>query len=163
MADLYTQLPLRLLRDPLHLIALGFGSGYAPRAPGTVGTVVGIVLYVLASPLPIGWYVGITTLAFVIGIWVCGRAARHLGVADHPAIVWDEVVGYLVTMAGVPPEPVWIVAGFLLFRVLDILKPWPVQVLDRRLKGGLGIMLDDAGAGLMSLAILQGVAKLAQY
>lgn len=153
-------LPLHWLRDPLHLLALGFGSGYAPKAPGTFGTLTGVAIYLLAQSLPLAWYVAFTTLGFALGVWACGRAARDLGVHDHPGIVWDEVIGYLVTMTAAPQGAVWVLAGFLLFRLFDIVKPWPISWLDRRVQGGAGIMIDDLAAGFMAMATLQVIAKL---
>ncbi len=97
---------------------------------------------------------------FVLGVWVCGKAGRELGVHDHPAIVWDEVVGYLVTMTAVPVDWGWLLGGFLLFRLFDILKPWPVRWFDRRVPGGVGVMADDLVAGLMAWGVLQVVLVL---
>ena len=144
----------RLLADPGHLLALGFGTGCAPVAPGTFGTLAGIPLFVVLQWLPLPVYAGVVALAFVAGIWLCGRTARALGVHDHSGIVWDEVVGYLVTMTAVPVKWPWIVAGFLLFRLLDIWKPWPIRILDRRVGGGFGIMLDDLAAGIFAAIML---------
>lgn len=146
------------LTSPVHLLALGFGTGLAPKAPGTVGTLVGIPAYALLVLLP-GWgYLLATLAAMAGGVWICGRAARDFGVHDHPAIVWDEVVGFLVTMIGAPVGVSWVVTGFLLFRVFDVLKPWPIGWLDRRVGGGLGIMVDDVLAGVYALVLLQLLA-----
>lgn len=147
-------IPLTLLRDPGHFLALGFGSGLMPRAPGTAGTVVAIPLYLLCMPLSFWIYCTVLLLAFLLGIYLCGRTARVLGVHDHPGIVWDEVVGYGLTMAWAPPGWIWVLLGFIAFRLFDILKPWPIRVLDRRLGGGFGIMLDDVLAGLAAAAVL---------
>ena len=95
----------RVFRDPVHFLALGFGSGCAPTAPGTFGTLAAIPLYLLMQPLPLWIYLLLTGAGFVLGIWICDRAARDLGVHDHPAIVWDEVIGYFVTMIAAPPMP----------------------------------------------------------
>ncbi|MEJ2322344.1 MAG: phosphatidylglycerophosphatase A, partial [Gammaproteobacteria bacterium] len=140
------------LRKPSHLLAFGFGSGLAPVAPGTAGTLVGIPLFMLLSQLPLAAYLLLTLALFVIGVRVCGLCSRDLGVHDHGGIVWDEIVGYLVTMIAVPFAWQWILSGFLLFRLFDILKPWPIRWLDRRVKGGFGIMVDDLLAGLFALA-----------
>jgi len=142
-------------RRPHHWLAFGFGSGLLPKAPGTWGTLVGIPVYLLLAPLPHEGYLLVTLALFGLGVWACGKTGRELGVHDHGAIVWDEVVGYLVTMAGVPGDWQWLLAGFLLFRLFDILKPWPIRWLDRRVKGGLGVMLDDVAAGLMAWVVLQ--------
>ncbi len=145
----------RLLADPGHLLALGFGTGLAPTAPGTFGTLAGVVLYLPASRLALLPYLGLTLALLVLGVWLSGRCAGKLGVHDHPAIVWDEVVGLFVTMTAAPPGAGWLLAGFGLFRLFDILKPWPIAVLDRRLGGGLGIMLDDVLAGVVAALCLQ--------
>lgn len=148
------RIPLRLLADPGHLLALGFGAGCIPAAPGTFGTLAAIPLFLALHLLPLPGYVLVTALAFVLGIALCGRTARRLGVHDHSGIVWDEVVGYLVTMIGLPAQWPWIAAGFVLFRVLDIWKPWPIRILDRHVGGGLGIMLDDLAAGILAAIVL---------
>lgn len=145
----------RLLADPGHLLALGFGTGLVPVAPGTFGTLAGLVLYLPARRLPLVPYLLVTLAGLALGIWLCGRCARRLGQPDHPAIVWDEVVGFFVTMTAAPAGGGWLVAGFVLFRFFDILKPWPVAVLDRRVGGGLGIMLDDVLAGVYAGLCLQ--------
>jgi phosphatidylglycerophosphatase A len=133
-----------------HWIAFGFGSGLVRRAPGTAGTVAAIPLYLLLSLLAWPFYVGILVLLILVGIWACEHAARDLGSKDPSAIVWDEWVGFLVTMVAAPSGWWWVFAGFLLFRLFDIWKPWPVSVADRRVSGGLGIMLDDLIAGAMA-------------
>ncbi|MBT3058493.1 MAG: phosphatidylglycerophosphatase A [gamma proteobacterium symbiont of Ctena orbiculata] len=138
------------MRKPTHLLAFGFGSGLLPKAPGTYGTLVGVPLYLLMQPLPLLSYILLVALGFVAGLWLCQRAAEDLGVHDHSGIVWDEMVGYLAAMAFAPPGWIWIVIGFLLFRLFDIFKPWPIRWIDRRVKGGLGIMLDDLAAGIYS-------------
>ena len=155
-----TPIPVQRLRDPVILVAAGLGSGCAPRAPGTAGTLVGVLVYLPLAPLPLGPY-GLLTLAlFLLGVPLCTAAARRLGVHDHPGIVWDEVVGYLVTMTAAPAGWPWVAAGFLLFRLFDIAKPWPIRSIDRRVAGGLGIMLDDVLAGLFAAAALQALAWL---
>ncbi|MDZ7787914.1 MAG: phosphatidylglycerophosphatase A [Halofilum sp. (in: g-proteobacteria)] len=142
------------LRDPLLLLALGFGSGLVRRGPGTAGTVVGVGLYLLIASLPTAAVVAVTVVVVAVGIPLCGYAARRLGVHDDPGIVWDEIAGYLVTMLLLPFEALWIVAGFVLFRILDIAKPWPIGWLDRRLGGGTGIMIDDILAGAVACLVL---------
>jgi len=145
---------LMLLRNPVHFLSLGFGSGLFPIAPGTAGTLVAIPVYFLLAGLDIYTYLGITLFMFGLGIYLCGETSHALGVEDHPAIVWDEIVGYLITMIAVPAKLEWVLAGFLLFRLFDILKPWPIRVLDRSIKGGMGIMLDDVLAGIFSALVL---------
>jgi phosphatidylglycerophosphatase A len=136
------------MRNPLHLLAFGFGSGLAPKAPGTFGTLVALPLYLLMQGLPLPVYLGLVVAGFLIGIWLCGRTSADLGVHDHGGIVWDEIIGYLLTMAFAPSGWIWLVVGFLLFRFFDILKPWPIRWFDRRVPGGFGIMLDDLLAGV---------------
>lgn len=147
----------RLLLHPLDFLALGFGSGLVPRAPGTAGTVAAIPVYLLASSLKLPVYLLLVALMFLAGIAICAHTARRLGVHDHPGIVWDEIVGYLVTMAMAPAGWLWIVIGFVLFRLFDIVKPWPIRWLDKHVHGGFGIMLDDLLAGLFAAALLQGM------
>lgn len=149
------RIPARQLLHPVDFLALGFGSGLLPVAPGTAGTLVAIPVYLLLQPLAAHWYVALVVLLALAGIAVCGKTASHLGVHDHPAIVWDEIVGYLVTMTFAPPGWLWIVLGFVLFRLFDIAKPWPIRWFDRQVGGGLGIMLDDLLAGVFSAALLQ--------
>jgi phosphatidylglycerophosphatase A len=139
------------LKKPSHLLAFGFGSGLAPVAPGTFGTLVGIPFFILFSPASLPIYLFLTVLMFLVGVFVCERCSRDLGVHDHGGIVWDEITGFLVTMIAVPFAWQWIVSGFLLFRFFDILKPWPIRWLDRRVKGGFGIMVDDLIAGFLAL------------
>jgi len=150
----------RVFRDPVHFLALGFGSGCAPKAPGTFGTLAAIPLYLLLQPLPLWIYLLLTAAGFVLGVWVCDRTARDLGVHDHPAIVWDEVIGYWITMIAAPPGWLWVMAGFALFRLFDILKPWPIQQADRKVGGGFGIMFDDVLAAGYAWLVLQGLAWL---
>jgi len=143
-----------------HWLAYGFGSGLLPKAPGTWGTLAAVPLYLLLPPLSLPLYLAITVLAFAVGVWACGRVGEELGVHDHPAIVWDEVVGFFITMTAAPAGWPWLVAGFALFRLFDIWKPWPIGPVDQRVKGGLGVMLDDVLAGLMALGVLQVAASI---
>lgn len=151
---------LELMRDPRGFLALGFGSGLAPKAPGTFGTLAAIPLYALCYSWPLWSYLALCLVLFAAGVYFCGYATAQLGVHDHPAIVWDEVVGYLLTMIAAPHGWQWWLAGFALFRLFDILKPWPVRVADQQLHGGLGIMLDDALAAVYAWLCLQGLALL---
>lgn len=148
------------MSDPVHLLAAGFGTGLAPRAPGTAGTLAGVLLYLALAALPLPVYLGLSLGLFLLGVWICGRAARDLNAHDHPSIVFDEMIGYLVTMAGAPFGIGWLALGFVLFRFFDIVKPWPISLLDRKVPGGFGIMLDDLAAGLLALAVLQAVRGL---
>lgn len=145
------------LKNPVVLIAVGFGSGLAPKAPGTAGTVVAVPLYLLMQSLPLVSYLLITTCLFIAGIWICAYTAEKLGVHDHPSIVIDEIVGYLITMVAAPEGWLAVAIGFILFRLLDALKPWPISWFDRSVNGGLGIMLDDVVAGIIAMAIIQGL------
>jgi len=144
----------RLLWHPADLLALGFGSGLVPRAPGTAGTVAAIPVYLLLQPLALHIYLVLVAILFLVGIPMCAHTARRLGVHDHPGIVWDEIVGYLVTMAFAPPGWLWIGLGFVLFRLFDILKPWPIKWFDSKVGGGFGIMVDDLLAGIAAAAVL---------
>lgn len=152
------RLTLADLAEPRRFLALGFGSGLAPVAPGTFGTLAAVPLYLLLQPLPAGYYLAMLLLTFLLGIWLCDVTARQLGVHDHPGIVWDEFVGYWITMFAAPPGWLWIVLGFALFRIFDVLKPWPIRWIDRKVDGGFGIMLDDVLAGVFGLAVLQLLA-----
>lgn len=144
-----------LLAHPVQLLAFGFGSGLAPKAPGTFGTLVAVPLYLLLMPLPVLWYGVLVLLAFAVGVYLCDRTAKALGVHDHPGIVWDEIVGYLITMAAAPAGWMWVLLGFALFRLFDIWKPWPIRWVDRRVGGGFGIMLDDVLAGVYGAILLK--------
>ena len=143
------------MKRPVMWLATGFGAGLSPVAPGTAGSLVGVLFYLAMAGLPLVLYLALVLLLAVIGIRVCDRAGEILGVTDHPGIVWDEIVGVLITMAATPPSWQGVVSGFALFRLFDILKPWPVARIDRGVKGGLGVMLDDVMAGLYALACLQ--------
>jgi len=146
--------PRSLLRHPVHLLSLGFGSGCMRKAPGTWGTVAALPVYGLFFWVPAPVYVAILVLGFVLGVWLCSRTAEALGVHDHPAIVWDEFIGLWIALALQPTSLPWILAAFALFRIFDILKPWPIGWLDKRVSGGFGIMIDDVLAGLYALGLL---------
>lgn len=137
-------------------LAFGFGSGLAPKAPGTFGTLAAVPLYLLLTQLDLLTYSALVVLAGIVGIWICGKASKELNVHDHPGIVWDEFVGFWVTMWMLPTTWYTVLAGFALFRFFDIVKPWPIRFYDKNLGGGLGIMLDDILAGIASCAILHG-------
>lgn len=141
--------------SPVHFLAFGFGSGLSPVAPGTAGTLAAIPLYLLLAQWPLWGYVLATLVISVAGIWICGESSRLLGVHDYSGIVWDEFAGFLLTMLAAPVGWGWIVAGFCLFRLFDVWKPWPVRVADRNIHGGLGIMLDDILAGIYAFLCLQ--------
>ena len=144
----------RILRQPVHFLAFGFGAGLAPKAPGTFGTLVAVPIVAFVMHFGFQEHVGFTVAAFLAGIWICGESARRLGVHDHSGIVWDEIVGFSVTMLAAPSNWYWFVIGFVLFRLFDIWKPWPIREADHRLHGGFGIMLDDVIAGAFAAALL---------
>ncbi|MGB1560165.1 MAG: phosphatidylglycerophosphatase A [Sinimarinibacterium flocculans] len=153
-----------ILSTPEHLIAFGFGTGLSPVAPGTVGTLVGVLLFLPLSLLDAPVYAAVLAVLFASGCWICGESARLLGVHDHGGIVFDEIVGYLVAAAPLlcfAPQPPLVVAlsmfaAFGLFRLFDIWKPWPIRALDRSVHGGFGIMLDDLLAGAAAALPLWG-------
>jgi phosphatidylglycerophosphatase A len=150
--------PRSIWRNPKHFLAFGFGAGASPIMPGTIGTLVGVLVFMTLSEASLWNYLLITTVAFFLGIWLCGSTAKEIKVHDHPGIVWDEIVGYLIAMIGLPFSFPWIVAGFVLFRAFDIFKPWPIKWIDSYVHGGFGIMLDDVLAGIYTLIVLQFVA-----
>ncbi len=146
------------LRNPLHFLAVGLGSGLAPKAPGTFGTLAAIPLYLLISNLASPLYLALLVAATLLGFWCCHQTSKDMGVHDHKAIVWDEFVGFWITMFAAPAGWLWILLGFILFRFFDVLKPWPISWLDKHLHGGVGIMMDDVVAGLAAFACLQALA-----
>jgi len=150
-----TKYPSSVWRNPIHFIAFGFGTGTSRVAPGTCGTLVAIPLFILLQDQTILMYLFYVIVLFFFGIWICAVTSRDLGMEDHPGIVIDEITGFLLAMTASPPGWLWIVCGFLLFRLFDIWKPWPIHVIDRKLGGGLGIMLDDVVAGLFAMMVLQ--------
>jgi len=154
------KIPPKLLMHPWHFFSLGFGSGLAPFAPGTFGTLAAIPLYLLCTELPLWAYLSLIMLSFIVGVYWCGATSKALGVHDHSGIVWDEIVGFFITMIAVPPTLTNIVLGFLLFRLFDIWKPWPIKLLDEKVSGGFGIMIDDVLAGVFALLCLQGLIVL---
>jgi len=143
-----------------HFLALGFGSGLAPKAPGTFGTLVALPLVWLLSLAGTAWFVAFLVAGTLLGIYVCGKTAADVGEHDHGAIVWDEVIGFTLTMLLIPVTLTTLLLGFVLFRFFDIVKPWPIRWFDRRVHGGFGIMLDDLLAALPALAILHGLLYL---
>jgi len=146
--------PKTVLQSPACFFALGAGLGLSPKAPGTVGTLLAIPLLFL-MPQSVLAYLLVVAVLFAFGVWCCDVCARELGVHDHPGIVWDEVVGYLLVMVAVPRTLMFVVAGFILFRIFDILKPWPIRWVDKRIHGGIGIMLDDVLAAVFAGLMLQ--------
>ena len=150
----------KVLTSPINFLAFGFGSGLAPFAPGTFGTLAAIPIYLLMQPLSLPIYLVIVAIVSIVGIWICDISSKSLGVHDHSGIVWDEFAGYFVTMIAAPKGWLWIVIGFALFRLFDIWKPWPISFLDKKVGGGFGIMVDDLLAGVFALMCLQLLALL---
>lgn len=147
--------PRSVWTNPIHFIAFGFGAGAAPIAPGTFGTVVAIPIYFLLQPLSNSYYLLIVALLFAIGVWLCDVAERDTQIPDNPGIVFDEIVGYLCTMWMAPKGILWVVIGFLLFRLFDITKLWPISWFEKKCKGGFGIMIDDVLAAVYAWIVLQ--------
>jgi len=142
------------MTDPVHFLAFGFGTGLAPFAPGTFGSLPGVLLFWLT--MGYGLYVQLTVIALLIaaGIWICGESARRLGIHDHGGIVWDEIAGMYLTLMVAPVSVAGWLLAFAFFRFMDIVKPWPIRDLDHRLGGGVGIMLDDLVAALYAAVLL---------
>lgn len=152
----------RLLASPAGWLACGLGSGLTPKAQGTFGSLAALLPWLLLRELPLLAWLAIIVVAFAIGVWACEVSGRILGVADHRSIVWDEFVGQWIALLPALVAPWWaVVLGFLLFRLFDVWKPWPIGWFDRRVKGGLGVMLDDVIAGLFAAAALLVVLRLA--
>ncbi len=136
-------------------IATGFYSGYLPKAPGTWGSLVGLLLFFLLHTLNLQIYLAVVAAIFVIGTFAAGEAEKIMDRKDPGLVVIDEIVGILITMIAIPATPLAMALGFILFRIFDIWKPFPIRLIDQRFHGGLGIMLDDIVAGIFSLVILQ--------
>ena len=144
------------------VLGTGFGAGYAPRAPGTAGSVVGLGagLALAASPLDPLAVAAVTAAVCVAGVPICAGSARRLGAPDPPAVVWDEIAGMLVALLALPRGWHWWIVAFVLFRAFDVLKPWPIGWLDRRVRGGAGIMVDDLVAGAFAWAAVQALSRM---
>jgi phosphatidylglycerophosphatase A len=145
---------------PAHAVALGFGAGLAPFAPGTAGTLLGWVLGLALGFVPPAVALALIAAGFALGVWACALTGEHLGVHDHGAMVWDEIIAFLLVLAVVPATLAWQAAAFALFRLFDIAKPPPIRWLERRYQGGFGVMLDDlvaAGFTLLVLAVVKRV------
>jgi phosphatidylglycerophosphatase A len=151
----------RLLASPAGWIACGFGSGLTPKAQGTFGSLAAILPWLLLRGLSVPAWLAVIVVAFAIGVWACDVAGRVIGVDDHRSLVWDEFVGLWITLLPALLAPWWVaVAGFALFRLFDVWKPWPIAWFDRRVKGGFGVMLDDAIAGVFAGIVLYLVLLL---
>jgi phosphatidylglycerophosphatase A len=151
-------IPASVWRNPLHFVAFGFGVGTIPFAPGTFGTLLAIPFYLLMRPLSPVHYLILTLVIICASIWICSVATRDIGVQDHQGMCLDEVVGFLVTMFYAPIGWQWILLGFVLFRIFDIWKPWPIRLADNKIHGGFGIIFDDVLAGIFSCACIQLLA-----
>jgi phosphatidylglycerophosphatase A len=150
-----------LVAHPAHFVALGFGTGLSPVVPGTIGTLLAFPLYVLlAQRLAPAGIAAVIAGLFVIGIWACGRTGRDLGVPDHGAMNWDEVVAFLAVLLLTPAGLSWQLAAFCLFRLIDMTKPPPIRYLERAVKGGVGVMLDDVVAAFYTLFVLAAAKRL---
>lgn len=152
--------PDSIWQNPLHFIAFGFGSGALPRAPGTWGTLFAIPFYLALRDLNHFSYFIIITLIIFTSIWICDRVEKEMHVHDHQGMCLDEIVGYLVTMFAAPYGIKWVVIGFLLFRLFDIWKPYPIRLIDEKVSGGAGVILDDVLAGLYSCIILHLLSRI---
>jgi phosphatidylglycerophosphatase A len=146
--------PQQIMADPVLFLAFGFGSGLIKKAPGTMGTLAAVPVYLLCVQFNFWLYSLLTLVAMVAGVWICDVAAKKLDEHDFGGIVWDEVAGYLITMWFVPFSWFALIAGFVLFRFFDIVKPQPIKWIDAKVSGGLGIMLDDVLAGIFAGLVL---------
>ena len=145
---------------PAHAVAFGFGAGLAPFAPGTAGTLLGWALGWALGGLHAGILFFAAGISFVVGLWACEVTGRHLGIADHSAMVWDEVAAFLLVLAIVPRELAWQAAAFVIFRFFDIAKPPPIRHFERRFGGGFGVMFDDIVAAAYTLLALAAVKRV---
>jgi len=155
--------PQTIWKNPIHFLAYGLGSGAAPIAPGTAGTLAAIPFYLICQEWPLSYYLILLLVMTVFGIWICDVTAKDAGVHDHPGIVWDEFTGYFITMTLAPTGFIWVVIGFILFRLFDIWKPWPISWVNNNVMGGWGIMVDDILAAILAWGVLQGLAWLLVY
>jgi len=144
----------KVLTDPVNLLAFGVVAGLSPVAPGTVGSLLALPIAWLTLELHVSLQAGVAVFLVVAGVWICGESARRIGVHDHGGIVWDEIAAMYITLLFVPPTPTGWALAFVLFRLFDIVKPWPIRDLDHRLRGGVGIMLDDLVAALYAVVLL---------
>lgn len=149
------------LTNPCHLLAVGLGSGLSPIVPGTMGSLMAIPLWLIFKDLPLTPYLLLLVLSFVLGVYLCDKTSKDMGVHDHGSIVWDEFVGMWMTLLVIPVHSwQWVLIAFIAFRIFDMWKPWPIRWFDRYVHGGFGIMIDDVIAALFAMA---AVAALAHY
>jgi len=151
-------IPDSVWRNPWHFIAFGFGVGTIPIAPGTFGTLIAVPFYLFLSTYSNTTYLIITILFTVFSVWLCEKVSREIHIQDHQGMCIDEIVGYLVTMLYAPYGWGWIILGFILFRIFDIWKPWPIRQIDHQMQNGFGMILDDTIAGIYSMILIQLLA-----
>lgn len=149
-----------LLARPVCMLGFGFGSGLAPKAPGTFGTLPAIPIAFLLAVVGVSvWmWLAVSLVLFIGGVFICSETERQLGIQDYGGIVWDEIAAMVLILGFVPFTWGWWLAAFVVFRILDAVKPWPIKWFDARIHGGLGIMLDDLIAALFSLVVLRLLA-----
>ncbi|MBA3660133.1 MAG: phosphatidylglycerophosphatase A [Gammaproteobacteria bacterium] len=147
-------------QNPLYFLAFGLGSGAMPIAPGTFGTLMSIPFYLLLRPMPLLTYAIFLVGFIVISSLICSKVSREIKVDDHQGMCIDEFAGFFVTMFNAPWGWQWVVLGFILFRIFDIVKPWPIYIVDRKMHSGFGMILDDVLAGVYSCIVIQILAKL---
>lgn len=150
----------KILTHPLHCLAFGLGSGLSPKMPGTMGTVVGVLLYLLLAKIPLSYYLISVGLLTLVAIWICDWSSKDLGIHDYPGIVLDEIVGFLWVMIAVPLTWWTVLLAFIFFRLFDIWKPWPIRWLDQRVTGGFGIVIDDCLAAVYAWLLIQFILIL---
>lgn len=150
--------PEAVWQNPLYFIAFGLGSGAMPFAPGTFGTLMAIPFYLLLSSLPLFGYLAFVVFFIIFSSWISDRLSRVIHEHDHPGMCIDEFAGFFVTMIGAPHGYGWVILGFLLFRLFDIWKPWPISYIDENVHGGFGMILDDVIAGVFAMGIIQTLA-----
>jgi phosphatidylglycerophosphatase A len=150
-----------VLGTPAGFLAFGFGAGLARYAPGTMGTIVAIPFAIALKSLPPHYFWISIMLAFLLGIYLCEVTSKRLRQHDPGGIVWDEMVGYWLTISLLPVNGLWWLAAFVLFRFFDIVKPWPIRRVEKGLGGGLGIMVDDIIAALYAMIVLTVMQHLA--
>ena len=145
----------QIIKNLIHLLAFGLGLGFMPFMPGTFGTLLGVLIYFLNNYYLITSEIVLLIFTTILGIYICGKTAKDIKHHDHPGIVFDEVVGYLVTMMFISFSVLNMMLGFILFRIFDIVKPWPISYCDKKLSGGFGIMFDDILAGIFANLVLR--------
>lgn len=154
------RVPKSIWTNPIHFIACGFGVGAMPLMPGTFGTLVGVLFYLGLVHFSLKTYVFVTLILFIIGVIICDKTNRDFGTHDHPAAVWDEIVGFLLTMIAVPYAIKWTILGFVFFRLFDIWKPWPIKWIEKNLPLGLAVMADDAAAAFYAAVLLHLLIRM---